>query len=499
MSVLLVTNAGDIVIDLYIQECPIACNNFLKLCASKYYHQSLIYNIQQNYLVQMGDPTGTGKGGNSIYGIVQDKPKAYFKDELYPVQVKKGMKVGYVGFAHVNDIEDTNLSQFFITLRSEDMDYLLKHHSIFGEVVEGFDILSKFNQLYCDADGRPYQDVRILHTYILDDPLPDVDGLTIPPDSPIREYPPEEKIKRRIPYDESEGKESNPIEEQELNEQIKQKEAKSRAVVLEMIGDLPDADIKPPDEVLFICKLNPVTRDEDLELIFSRFGTIKSCEIIRDHKTGDSLNYAFIEFETEQACIEAYEKMNNVLIDDRRIKVDFSQSVSKLWNRFALKPKLPKAIKKEDPEINKPSYYQPQPQSVPPRIKQEISSNHNKFNNHHNKDSRDRKDYKSDRDRKDSRERERDRPRERRDSRDREKRDRNDRDERRDRDSKKKDYDRERDRDRERNREKDRERSRDKERDRDRDRGRERDYPRDRERERDRPRDKDNRKRSRSR
>ena len=59
-----------------------------------------------------------------------------------------------------------------------------------------------------------------------------------------------------------------------------------RAVVLEMIGDIPDADVKPPDEVLFICKLNPVTTSEDLELIFSRFGSCK-CEIIKDFKTGD--------------------------------------------------------------------------------------------------------------------------------------------------------------------------------------------------------------------
>ncbi|KAJ1438860.1 hypothetical protein B484DRAFT_323818, partial [Ochromonadaceae sp. CCMP2298] len=102
---------------------------------------------------------------------------------------------------------------------------------------------------------------------------------------------------------------------------IRRKEAASRAIVLEMTGDLPDAEVKPPDEVLFVCKLNPITTSEDLELIFSRFGAIKSCEVIRDFKTGDSLNFAFVEFETGQACTEAYEKMNNVLIDDRRIKV----------------------------------------------------------------------------------------------------------------------------------------------------------------------------------
>ena len=108
------------------------------------------------------------------------------------------------------------------------------------------------------------------------------------------------------------------------------REAKANAQVLEMVGDIPDADAKPPENVLFVCKLNPVTTDEDLEIIFSRFGPILSCEVIRDQKSGDSLQYAFIEFENEEDCIKAYFKMDNVLIDDRRIHVDFSQSLAKV-------------------------------------------------------------------------------------------------------------------------------------------------------------------------
>ena len=74
---------------------------------------------------------------------------------------------------------------------------------------------------------------------------------------------------------------------------------------------------------------------QDLELIFSRFDPEPiSAEIIRDPETGDSLQYAFIEFSTKEACNEAYFKMNGALIDDRRIKVDFSQSVSKEWNKY---------------------------------------------------------------------------------------------------------------------------------------------------------------------
>ena len=79
--------------------------------------------------------------------------------------------------------------------------------------------------------------------------------------------------------------------------------------------------------MLFVCKLHEVTQSEDLEVIFSRFGEIVSCEVIRDYKTGNSLCYAFIEFAEQECCEEAYFKMNNVLIDDRRIKVGISMVV----------------------------------------------------------------------------------------------------------------------------------------------------------------------------
>lgn len=61
---------------------------------------------------------------------------------------------------------------------------------------------------------------------------------------------------------------------QEVIEMQKDKEAKARATILEIVGDIPDAEIAPPENVLFVCKLNPVTNDDDLEIIFSRFGKI---------------------------------------------------------------------------------------------------------------------------------------------------------------------------------------------------------------------------------
>ncbi|CEG37246.1 peptidyl-prolyl cis-trans isomerase-like protein [Plasmopara halstedii] len=288
-------------------------------------------------MIQAGDPTATGTGGDSIYGKLYGAQARFFDDELPKSKGRSHEdRSGLIGMASAS--ANQNASQFYITTKSEDMAYLDDQHTIFGEVAEGMDTLMKINSLFVDNDNRPYQDVRIKHTYVLDDPFPDPKGLDelIPSTSPTRERYEEEQVEPRLAADESlddyKGK-----TEQEIEKAVKEKEAKSRAVVLEMIGDLPDADVKPPDEVLFVCKLNPVTESSDLDMAFCRFGPCKS-EVIRDYKTGDSLCFAFVEFTDRRHCEEAYFKMNNVLLDDRRIKVDFSQSVSKLWNKVKRRP-----------------------------------------------------------------------------------------------------------------------------------------------------------------
>lgn len=130
--------------------------------------------------------------------------------------------------------------------------------------------------------------------------------------------------------DQSTGALDETAQEEAVEKSRRATEARAQALTLEIVGDLPYAEVKPPENVLFVCKLNPVTEDEDLNLIFSRFGKILSCEVIRDKRTSDSLQYAFIEFEEQKDCEQAYFKMQGVLIDDHRIHVDFSQSVSRL-------------------------------------------------------------------------------------------------------------------------------------------------------------------------
>jgi len=256
----------------------------------------------------------------------------YFVPEIVP-RLKHAEK-GTVSMAVAPAIEGQPSggcgSQFFITL-ADDIEYLDGKHAVFGHVVEGLDTLDKINEVFVDQDGRPFKDIRIRHVVVLEDPFPDPPGLIVPDSPPTR---PQDNS-TRIAEDEDPLEE---LPEEEAEKQRRTQAAAASALTLEMVGDLPFANVRPPENVLFVCKLNPVTRDEDLELIFSRFGPIMSCQVIRDKKTGDSLQYAFIEFDKREDAEQAYFKMQNVLVDDRRIWVDFSQSVARLNKNWSNNP-----------------------------------------------------------------------------------------------------------------------------------------------------------------
>merc|ERR1711973_165122 len=102
MAVTLLTDYGDMKVELYCEDCPKTCENFLALCASGYYNSSLFHRNIKGFMVQTGDPSGNGKGGTSIWG---DK----FKDEIVP-HLKHNSR-GTLSMA--NSGPDTNGSQFF--------------------------------------------------------------------------------------------------------------------------------------------------------------------------------------------------------------------------------------------------------------------------------------------------------------------------------------------------------------------------------------------------
>ena len=191
MSVLLETSLGDCVLDLFIEEAPLAATNFLKLAKLRYFDGCLVFNVQQNYIMQCGDPTGTGRGGTSVWGLLDgDTPSApvdeaaaaaaggreaapatpasrrrHFRDEF--TKKLRHNRSGLVSMANAG-AEHTNGSQFFVSLRGDALDHLDDHHTLFGEVAEGYEeVFGKANELYCDDDGRPFRDVRVIRAHVL--------------------------------------------------------------------------------------------------------------------------------------------------------------------------------------------------------------------------------------------------------------------------------------------------------------------------------------------
>ena len=189
MSVLFETSLGDLVIDLEIESCPKTCENFLKLCKLYYYNLNAFFNgaspsfvstratskfhatVSKDFLAQAGDPTASGTGGECVWSLLDKSTPRYFKPELVP-RLKHTHK-GTVSMAIAPAIEvGSNRtiggcgSQFFITL-GDSIDYLDGKHAVFGHVVEGLETLEKLNEVYVDADGRPFKDVRIRHVLVL--------------------------------------------------------------------------------------------------------------------------------------------------------------------------------------------------------------------------------------------------------------------------------------------------------------------------------------------
>src|SRR3989338_8299531 len=124
MFVVLETNQGAIEIKLMPEVAPKACENFTKLAEKGYYDGLIFHSVIKNFMIQGGDPTGTGRGGESIWG----KP---FEDELDPQLTFE--RAGLLAMA--NSGPDTNGSQFFITTVATP--WLNMHHTIFGEVIGG--------------------------------------------------------------------------------------------------------------------------------------------------------------------------------------------------------------------------------------------------------------------------------------------------------------------------------------------------------------------------
>jgi cyclophilin family peptidyl-prolyl cis-trans isomerase len=141
------TNMGDFEIELFPNETPKTVENFVGLAKKNYYKGIIFHRIIDGFMIQGGDPTGTGRGGKSFWGN-------NFEDEFTP-----SLKFDTEGIlAMANAGPGTNGSQFFITLAPTT--WLNNHHTIFGKVTGGMDIVKKIGKANTKND-KPVNDITI--------------------------------------------------------------------------------------------------------------------------------------------------------------------------------------------------------------------------------------------------------------------------------------------------------------------------------------------------
>ncbi len=147
--VVLETNQGTFVVKLFPDVAPKACENFLGLAKKGYYDGITFHRAIKNFMIQGGDPKGTGTGGASIWG-------KEFEDEVRPDVTFD--RPGILAMA--NSGPGTNGSQFFITVVPTP--WLNMRHTIFGEVVEGYDVVEKIAGVPVGAQDRPKETQKII-------------------------------------------------------------------------------------------------------------------------------------------------------------------------------------------------------------------------------------------------------------------------------------------------------------------------------------------------
>ncbi|KAG7202887.1 hypothetical protein KM043_010035 [Ampulex compressa] len=161
-KVVMKTTVGDIDLELWTKETPKACRNFIQLCMEGYYDNTIFHRVMKGFIAQGGDPTGTGEGGESIYGQT-------FKDEFHTRLrfCRRGL------LAMANAGKDDNGSQFFFTLGSTPE--LQNKHTIFGKVTgETVYNMLKLEDALVDENDRPLYPQKIIKTEVLNNPFSDI-------------------------------------------------------------------------------------------------------------------------------------------------------------------------------------------------------------------------------------------------------------------------------------------------------------------------------------
>jgi peptidyl-prolyl cis-trans isomerase B (cyclophilin B) len=138
------TNKGALKIELFDEDAPQTVNNFKKLAGDGFYDGVIFHRVIRDFMIQGGDPTGTGTGG----------PGYTFEDEINDHKIVRG------ALAMANAGPNTNGSQFFIVTTPE-APWLDGKHTVFGRVVDGMDVVDAIEAAETDARDKPVDEVRI--------------------------------------------------------------------------------------------------------------------------------------------------------------------------------------------------------------------------------------------------------------------------------------------------------------------------------------------------
>ena len=138
------TNKGAIEVELYDADAPKTVENFTKLARDGFYDGVVFHRVIHDFMIQGGDPTGTGMGG----------PGYQFEDEINKHRIERG------ALAMANAGPNTNGSQFFI-VTAEACPWLDGAHTVFGRVTGGMNVVNEIGTVDTDAQDRPIDEVRI--------------------------------------------------------------------------------------------------------------------------------------------------------------------------------------------------------------------------------------------------------------------------------------------------------------------------------------------------
>ncbi len=147
------TNQGIVELELWPDVAPKTCENMIGLVQKGYYDETVFHRVIKGFMLQGGDPTATGRGGESLWG-------GKFEDE-----VSKSVQFDKAGLlAMANAGPNTNGSQFFIT--TVPTPWLNGKHTIFGKVVNGYEVVQKIETTKIGSGDRPVEEQKIIRAYI---------------------------------------------------------------------------------------------------------------------------------------------------------------------------------------------------------------------------------------------------------------------------------------------------------------------------------------------